>query len=174
MEQRPTLLSMKLPRRRDRSSKAEIGGLGLDSIRFDTLGLTRRPDVAPNHRYWLGANLGLGEYWFPGPPDPLTLDEDEIRATYEGLMGAPADADGLTPLLLHIAVHLETPVPVVCALTRLPDDHRYTFVGAITVLLTECSWVIKVQSRRRPDHRLERGPRLRSVSRRAPHAKIID
>jgi hypothetical protein len=65
-------------------------------------------------------------------------------------MGEPENADGLTPLVVHISVHQETPVPVVCALTRLPDDHRYTFVGAITVPLAECSWVIKVQSSEGP------------------------
>jgi hypothetical protein len=141
---------MRLPGRRDKNSNTRGDGLGLDSIRFDTLGLTRQPDVAPNHRCWLGANLGLGEYWFPGTPDPLTLDEAELRATYEGLMEAPADADGLTPLLLNVAVHQETPVPVVCTLARLPDEHRYTFVGAITVPLAECSWVIKAQSSEGP------------------------
>lgn len=147
---RPTLFGMKLPWRRERIPSPGVDDLGLDSIRFDTLGLVRQPDAAANHRYWLGTTLGLGEYWFPGSPEPLTLDEDEIRATYEGLLAEPANADGLTPLVVQITVHRETPVPVVCALIRLPDDHRYTFVGAITVLLAECSWVIKVQSSEGP------------------------
>ena len=54
-------------------------------------------------------------------------------------MGEPANADGLTPLVLRITAYQETPVPVVCALTRLPDDHRYTFVGAITIPLADAA-----------------------------------
>jgi hypothetical protein len=120
--------------------------MGLDTVRFDTLGLTRQPDEAPNHRYWLGPALGLSENWFPIPPDMPSLNKDAIRAMYNKLLGDRQDADGRTARLLDVAVKRESVVPAVCTLIRLPDDNRYSFVGAITLLLAECSWVIKVQS----------------------------
>jgi hypothetical protein len=120
--------------------------MGLDTVRFDTLGLTRQPDEEPDHRYWLGSGRGLSENWFPIPPDMPSLDEDAIRAMYEEFLEDRQDADGRTAGLLDVAVKRESLVPAVCTLIRLPDDGRYTFVGAITLLLAECSWVIKVQS----------------------------
>jgi hypothetical protein len=137
---------MKIRWRRGANPNAGEEGLGLESVRFDLLGLTRQPDVAPNHRYWLGRNLGVDENWFPIPPDLPSLQEDEIRATYEALIEDQPDADGRMPRLLHVSVHHETPLPVVFTLIRVPDDRRYAFVGAITLPLAECSWVIKVQS----------------------------
>jgi hypothetical protein len=123
--------------------------LGLESIRFDTLGLTPDPDEPLNERYWLGPNLMLSEHWFPIPPDLPGLREDEIRAMYDGMHWAQQpDADGRTHRLLHLSVHHETPVPVVCTLIRVvvPGNNCYSFVGAITLPLAVCSWVIKVQS----------------------------
>ena len=132
--------------RRNGSGKRPISErMGLDSVRFDTLGLSRQPDEEPNHRFWLGPGLGLSENWFPIPPDMPSLDEDEIRAMYDGLLGDRQDADGRSPRVLDVAVNRENVIPAVCTLFRLPDDNRYTFVGAITLLLAECSWVIKLQ-----------------------------
>jgi hypothetical protein len=120
--------------------------MGLDSVRFDTLGLTRQPDQEPNHRFWLGPGLGLSENWFPIPPDMPSLDDGEIRAMYEEHLGDQQDADGRAPRVLEVVVTRHYDVPAVCTLLRLPDDDRYTFIGAITLLLAECSWVLKIQS----------------------------
>ena len=135
--------------KRGSSSKAPTEGLGLESIRFDTLGLNRDPDEPLNERYWLGPNLMLSEHWFPIPPDLPSLQEDEIRGIYDGIHGPQQpDADGRTHRLLHVSVHHETPVPVVCTLIRVvvPGNQWYSFVGAVTLPLAVCSWVIKVQS----------------------------
>ena len=136
-----------LIRRRKGSGRGLISeAMGLDTVRFDTLGLTRQPDEEPNHRYWLGPGLALSENWFPIPPDMPSLNEDAIRPMYDELLGDQQDDDGRTAGLLDVAVKRENVVPAVCTLIRLPDDNRYTFVGAITLLLAECSWVIKIQS----------------------------
>jgi hypothetical protein len=74
-----------------------------------------------------------------------SLDEDEIRAMYGGLLGDRQDADGRTARLLKVEIKRENVLPAVCTLIRLPDHDRYTYVGAITLLLAECSWVLKVQ-----------------------------
>jgi hypothetical protein len=129
---------------------ASRGGsaLGLDSIRFDTLGLAREPDEEPDSRYWLGQNLLLSENWFSIPPDFPSLDERKIRTMYEAALGAQPGSQDLAPRLLHLAVRRETPVPVVQTLIRIigPGDNRYGFVGAVTLPLAECSWVVKVES----------------------------
>ncbi len=67
--------------------KTAIAGLGLESIRFDILGLTGEPEEAPNERYWHGPSLLLSQHWFAIPPDLPSLQEDEIRRTYEALLG---------------------------------------------------------------------------------------
>jgi hypothetical protein len=147
--ERSTLAAVRLTRKTGRNGDSEARGLGLDSVRFDTLGLAPDPDEEPDCRYWLGPNLMLSENWFPIPPDLPSLQEKEIRALYDVLLGEQQpDTHGRTPRLLHIAVHHETPVPVVLTLIRVvvPGDRRYSFVGSITLPLAECSWVVKVQS----------------------------
>ena len=140
---------MRLTRKTGRNGDSGARGLGLDSVRFDTLGLAPDPDEEPDCRYWLGPNLILSENWFPIPPDLPSLQENEIRGLYDVLLGEQRpDTHGRTPRLLHIAVHHETPVPVVLTLIRVvaPGERRYSFVGSITLPLAECSWVVKVQS----------------------------
>ncbi len=133
---------------RKRGGSPDGTAFGLDSIRFDTLGLAREPDEEPDSRYWLGQNLLLSENWFSIPPDFPSLDEHEIRATYDAALEAQPGVEGRTPLLLHLAVRHETPVPVVQTLIRIvgPGDDRYGFVSAVTLPLAECSWVVKVES----------------------------
>ncbi len=148
MRSRSTLAIMKFfPRK-----KAAPEDLGLESIRFDTLGLTREPEEASNERDWFGPNLWLAQHWFPIPPDFPSLKEEEIRRTYEAPLGDQGDVDGRTPRLLHVAVHRETPVPTVCTLIRgvVPGDDRYSFIGGLTLPLAGCSWVIKVRSSEGP------------------------
>ena len=141
---------MRFPRRRDRSNPG-LERLGLDSVRFDTLGLARHADETSNERVWLGPNLVLSENWFPIPPDLPSLDETEIRSLYDALLGQQRDAEGRAPRLLHLAVHREAPVPAVRTLILevLAEEGRHPrhiFIGAITLPLAECSWVIKTQA----------------------------
>jgi hypothetical protein len=140
---------MKRPWKKGASSQRVASGLGLESIRFNTLGLTRQPDEELNERYWLGPNLMLSENFFPIPPDFPSLQEDEIRTTYQAWLGGQRpDAEGRTSRLLHLSVDREMPVPAIFTMMRtvVPGNDRYSFVGAITLPLAECSWVIKVQS----------------------------
>jgi hypothetical protein len=104
---------MKVPWKTGGNANAGGNGLGLDSIRFDTLGLERLPDEPPDCRYWLGPNLELSENWFAIPPDLPSLQEDEIRATYDTLFGDQPDAQGRMPRPFALSVHRETPLPVV-------------------------------------------------------------
>lgn len=139
---------MKRPWRRIPHSQPATTHLGLESIRFDTLGLSPQPDEDMNERCWLGPRLMLLENFVPIPPDFPSLEEDEIRTTYHAWMESqPPDAQGRRPRLLHLAVRRETPIPAVATLLRMvaPGDNRYSFVGAVTLPLADCSWVIKVQ-----------------------------
>jgi hypothetical protein len=144
----PTLAAMKVPWKRSSNGRPGIEKFGLDSVRFDTLGLTRESDEAPNERYWTRPGLVLSEHWFPIPPDMPSLKEEEIRAMYEEMLADQLEIDGRTARLLAVAVHRETPVPSISTLIRgvAPDGDRYFFIGAITLPLAECSWVIKAQS----------------------------
>jgi hypothetical protein len=92
--------------------------------------------------------LVLTENWFPIPPDLPSLKEDEIQVMYDALLAEQSGPDDRTARLLDLAVHRETPVPAVSTLIRgaMPDVHRYVFIGALTLPLAECSWVIKAQS----------------------------
>ena len=67
---------------------------------------------------------------------------------YDAMHASQPGVEGRSPRLLHLAVHRETPVPVVETLIRIPGlgDHGYGFVGAVTVPLADCSWVVKVES----------------------------
>jgi len=142
------LSTMRLPWKGDGNAGGETGGLGLDSIRFDTLGLIMQPDTAPNEREWRGTNLVLSEHWFPIPPDLPSLQVDELRTTYEEALMGPPQIGGRTPRLLHLAVHRELPLPAVCTLIRLvpPRGHGFFFASAITLPLAESSWVIRALS----------------------------
>jgi hypothetical protein len=138
---------MRLPGRKGPNPRSGRSGPGLDSVRFDTLGLTRQPDPAPTDRYWLGPSLGISLHWFPEPPELPSLEEDELRGLYEALLTGQGEVDGRTPRLLDLAVHRETPVPAVCTLIRgvMPGDDRYSFLSGITLPFATFSWVIKAQ-----------------------------
>lgn len=139
---------MRLPRRKGAHSQSVPPGLRLESVRFDTVGLTRRPEHTPYECYWRGKNLGVSQHWFPSPPDVVSLEEGGIRGMYEALLAEQGGVDGRPPRLLDVALHREMPAPVIGTLIRgvMPDDDRSTFLGALTVLLADCSWVIKAQS----------------------------
>jgi hypothetical protein len=141
---------MRIPRRKGATSRSGLKGLGLESIRFDTAGLTRHPDHTPYEQYWLGPNVGISQHWFPSPPEVVGLEEGEIRGMYQTLLAEQGEVDGRAPRLLDVAVHRETPVPVVGTLIRGVMPDRYTFIGALTLLLAECSWVVKAQSSEGP------------------------
>ena len=137
---------MKLPWRKSTSFGPRPEGLGFESIRFDTLGLTQQPDTTPNQRHWLGSNVGLAVQWKPSPPDFPSLGEDELRQAYQAYT-AESSIDGQQIRALSVTVRRDTPLPAVCTLTqvRSPGDHGYAYVGVITLVLAECWWAIKVQ-----------------------------
>ena len=166
---------MRIPRRKGATSRSGLQGLGLESVRFDTSGLTRRPDQTPYERYWLGPNVGISQHWFPSEPEVVSLEEGEIRGMYQALLAEQGEVDGRTPRLLDVAVYREAPVPVVGTLIRgvMPDGDRYTFIGALTLLLAECSWVVKAQSSEGPITGTPRGSGVRSVRRGTACARPI-
>ena len=143
---------MRILRGKGATSRSGPEGLRLESVRFDTAGLTRHPDQTPYERYWLGPNVRISQHWFPSPPEVVSLEEGEIRGMYQELLAKQGEVDGRAPRLLDVAVSRVTPMPVVSTLIRgvMPDEDGYTFIGALTLLLAECSWVIKTQSSEGP------------------------
>ena len=135
-------------------------GLGLDSITFETFGLTPGPGDAGT-RQWQGEGMLLSAHFFPVPPDLPSLDPQEIRVVYEGLEssgGAPrrgrlfrrsvsrSPFENRTTRVIDVSVARDGPIPIVRVILRLPLPDFYVYSAALTVPLAECSWVIKVQA----------------------------
>ncbi len=118
--------------------------LGLDSISFDTLGLDLMSGDAGS-RIWQGNGIALSEHFFPIPPDFPSLEVEDLRRTYGGDSPAPPGHDR-TLRIIELGVMRQEPLPIVRVLWRLPMSDWYAFLGALTLPLAGCSWVVKAQA----------------------------
>ena len=119
--------------------------LGLDTISFDTFGWPLESDDG-EARVWVGVGVDivLSEHFFALPPNLPSLRTEDLRNFYESLLaGAGGTGEDIRTARI-VEVDIDLSVPVLRTLIRLPQPDRYAFIGALTVPLAACSWVVKL------------------------------
>jgi hypothetical protein len=127
--------------------------LGLDTILFDTLGWPLKSDDG-ECRAWVGDRTGvrmvISECFLTQLPQYRSLDIEMIRHDCESWLPEGREP-GAGPRVRVIEVEVDPRVPIVRTLVRIPlteeDDRKLSFLGSLTLLLADCSWIVQVQAR---------------------------
>lgn len=137
--------------------------LGLDSVSFETFGWPLHGEDE-SCRIWHNETIVLAEYFIAERPSLRSLDADELARQYlpdapqvpkrrpfriPNLRSVPPEGDERISRVIECAVSSNHGVPIVRVLLRLPMDdrpHGYCFIGALTIPLADCFWVVKLQA----------------------------
>ena len=125
-------------------SEANVSGLTLDAVTFDSTGHELKGDLRPGEvRVWYTPDGdGLGLYLFPIPPDlpANATSRDELVAFYVDQL-APAGGK-----LVELDLVAAAGMTVLRTIASLPGENdARVYVGAITLPFRDFSYVFKCQ-----------------------------